>query len=387
MASPTWNLGFDARLAGPRHAGIGRYSEELLKRLIPLSQRASQRIQWHVFVPADHELTWLSRWQKEKVVTVHVTDVPHYSLAEQTRWWWELHQVQLDILHVPHFNAPLAYRRPLVVTIHDLLWHQERDARATTLPASLHWIKHRAYQLVSGQAIRHASRVFVPTKWVAKDVQRLTGRSKGIVVTAEGIPSAFRSAQLASGPRRNDPYVVYTGSLYPHKNLTVVLKALRQLPDMKLKVIGTRTVFLDRMRQQAERMGVAPQIEWCGRLTDQEVIDVYQRAVALIQPSRAEGFGLTGLEALAVGCPIIVSDIPVFHEVYQEHAAYFPSYDGVSLAHHIEKLALRGPSQSQRSEWQRFARGYTWDQTAEQTWAGYQSVLDELKTPTSSVRV
>lgn len=383
-ARSSWNIGFDARLAGPRHAGIGRYSEELLKRLLKLSAKASagRNVQWYVFVNPDHELTWLDRWVEKKVVTVVTTSVRHYSLAEQVAWPWSLRQYPLDILHVPHFNVPVLYAKPLLVTIHDLLWHQERDARATTLPASIHWLKHMAYRMVSAQATLRARAVFVPTKSVAKDVQRLVGRSDQVYVTPEGIPESFQDLEVLSSRNAKEPFIVYTGSLYPHKNMAVVLKALRRLPDLQLKIVGARSVFVDRTRIQAERIGVAHQIEWCGRLPDKEVIALYQKAVALVQPSRAEGFGLTGLEALAAGCPIVVSDIPVFREVYQQHATFFLPHDPVQLAKILAQHSSEPPSTRERLAGQQFARTYSWDKMAEQTWHVYRSQLEAITTRT-----
>ncbi len=363
-------IGIDARLAGPAHAGIGRYEEELLRHLLAVDSVQGRAIGWVVWVSPKHDLSWLAELATSGRVELRQTTIPHYGLLEQTLWVKELIAARLDLLHVPHFNVPLAYSGRLVVTIHDLLWHDQRDSRATTLAPIWHRLKYWGYRLVSESAIKRAGAILVPSRVVADELARLTGRVDQVFVTPEGIPDLYRESP--TGVVKRESFVIYTGSLYPHKNLEVLLQSLTRLPDLNLKVASTRSVFTDRLKQRARALGVEKQVEWLGYVPDEALIDLYHRARALIQPSKSEGFGLTGLEAMAAGCPVLASDIPIFREVYGEHAHFFNPDDSAELARNLRQPF---PTADKLSTARDYARSFSWQRLAAQTLDVYNTVL------------
>lgn len=352
-------IGFDARLAGPSHTGIGRYGQELLIRFLKTKTLNDHPVRWVVFMDAESDSSWLDIREFQGVEFRRV-QIPHYGLKEQTLWVKELLDAKLDLLYVPHFNVPVAYPGRYVMTLHDLLWHNQHDARATTLPAWQYAFKRLAYKFVSEQAVRRAQAVFVPTQVVADDVKKLIGREDGVFALSEGIPEIYRKAQLSS-EKASERYCVYTGNLYPHKNFVTIVRALQLDGKMKLKVVGARSVFMDESKKLAEELGVSEQVDWLGFVADEDLIPLYQGAVALIQPSLAEGFGLTGLEALAVGCPIIVSEIPVFREVYGKMAHYFPTLSPMALSSMWSVLVVDPPKKKERETYREYALRFDWD--------------------------
>lgn len=376
MKIAPYRIGFDARLAGPRHAGIGRYAEELLR--VWLTEKTAdvkskkQPVQWVVWVSADHGMNWLNLLAAKGEIEMRETKFGHYTVAEQILWWWELRSAQLDWLHVPHFNVPLLYKGKFSITLHDLLWHQRRDASATTLSPFMHTLKYWAYHVVSALAVKRAECVFVPSQVVAKDVKRLLGRKTGVFVTPEGVGEVFRRAAAWTEKKltanKKNPYIVITGSLYPHKNIFTILKVLRLLPNWRLKVVGSRNVFADQVRQQAERMMVLHKIDFLGYVEDEEIISLYQSATALVFPSLSEGFGLPGLEALACGTPIVVSDLPVFHEIYTDFGKFVPALDVLAWKRELQSLEKKPPQLNWRRMAQKFAREYSWEKMAADSW-------------------
>ncbi len=366
-------LGFDARMAGPSHTGIGRYSQELLLHFLREKQLGKKTIKWVVFVDSQADLSWLDIREFPGVEFRRV-QIPHYGWKEQTLWVRELLEAKLDLLYVPHFNVPLLYPGRYILTLHDLLWHTQNDAHATTLPPWQHALKRLAYKVVSEQAVRRAQAVIVPSQVVAADVAQLIGRKESVYVLPEGIPELYKKQPLQVG-KVEEKYCVYTGNLYPHKNFTTILRALQLDPSMKLKVVGARSVFLEKMRTAAHEMGVDAQISWLGFVDDADLIRLYQGSLALIQPSLSEGFGLPGLEALAVGTPIIVSEIPIFREVYGKHAHYFPALSSEDLKNTWSVLAVDPPSKAQRQEYQKYAHSFDWQKTANEALAIFERHL------------
>jgi glycosyltransferase involved in cell wall biosynthesis len=370
-----YRIGFDARLAGQKHAGIGRYSEELLRALV---QESGNHTLWIVFTYDKDQLPWLEKYSN---IQRRVVPVRHYTIREQLVLPRIFSDAKLDLLHVPHFNVPILYRGKFVVTIHDLLWHRRRDAGATTLSPWVYRIKFHGYKFVSEQAIQRAEKIFVPTQTVAKEVQEILPHVSSLAVTSEGLSESFLSISppsKKSSPQKNSPpYCVYTGSLYPHKNVEVIFEALKSLPQMKVKLVSSRGVFTDDTLARAQALGVAKQVEWLGYQTDEELIELYQNAVALIQPSFSEGFGLTGLEAMAAGCSVIASDIPVFHEVYKNFASYFDPHISSQLRSLLQEKLSAAKDYTHLQKAQKYAQGFTWESVAKSVWNGYQAVLDQ----------
>lgn len=369
----THRIGIDCRLAGSRHAGIGRYVKNLIHEL---ATENSNDITWVVFFSDSAQQEEVlphppSNWE------VVFAPVRHYSLQEQLKMPALFQSAKLDLLHVPHFNVPLAYRGKLVVTIHDLLWHEQRGAAVTTLSPLMYWLKYAFYHLIVLHAVSTATTVFVPAKTIQQTVTRYYPfvRDK-VMVTYEGIDRSFPAEIPAHQPKNEkdlDYSLIYTGSLYPHKNITVVLQLLQQQPNITLTIVGSRSVFREQVKRQCQEMAISDQVVFAGYLPDHELTKLYQQADALVQPSLSEGFGLTGLEALAVGLPAIVSDIPIFREIYRDSAIYFNPHDPVSVYEALQ-TAVKQKAQLLKTA-SALLKEYSWQKMAHQVRTAYVQAL------------
>lgn len=363
-------IGIDCRLAGIQHAGIGRYIENLVQRAV-----REPDIEWVLFFHDAQQAQTVLPGKLANVKRVYVP-VKHYSFKEQLTLPSILLAEKLDLLHVPHFNIPLLYPGKMVVTIHDLLWHEQRGTTVTTLPAWQYWLKYLGYRFTVRQAAWRARRIFVPTKTVANTLLQYYPTSKNkIIITPEGVAPAYvRQLAKSAGAEKIEKQVVYTGSLYPHKNVKLIVQALPFLPNFKLVIVGSRTVFQESLRHYIETQGLTSRIEFTGQLSDEKLIALYKKSYALVLPSFSEGFGLPGLEAMAVGLPVVASDIPVFHEVYGEAAAFF---DPHSVAELVETLHTLEPSRKILVQaGRRRAKRFSWETMVKQTVTQYRSLLE-----------
>ncbi len=358
-------IGIDCRLSGLNHAGIGRYIENLTRRLPKLNSE----IDWVYFYADNSQLLDLPS------VETHLVPIKHYSFDEQYKLPRLFKKAQLDLLHVPHFNAPLFYNGPLVVTIHDLLWHQQRGRQVTTLKPWVYWPKYVAYRLIAAQSVKSAQKILVPTETIKETLCRYypAARHK-ITVTYEGVDQRLLGHHQADLPR-DQRRLLYVGSLYPHKNLGLVLQSLLKLPEWQLTIVSARDVFHERLNQRVKELGLENQVVFTGRLSDVELAEQLQTCTALVQPSLSEGFGLTGLEALSLDTPVLASDIAIFHEVYREAAHYFDPHNPDDLVQSLKKLQTQPP---QPSTMQAVVANYSWDKLAEKTLQTYLEVLNHL---------
>lgn len=364
-------IGIDCRLSGPQNAGIGRYIENLITRLPKLATN----IEW-VFTFMDHDQA--KRVQKKvgdnlNNVSFRVIPIRHYTFGEQIKLPLKFRQQQLDLLHVPHFNSPAMYRRPLVVTIHDLLWHKQTGLHMTTLKPWQYHLKYLAYRFVTRQSVNKAAKIIVPAQTVKQAVCQYFPQVKSkIEVVHEGYNPAFRQSKLQQDPKNQ---IIYVGSLYPHKNLQLIFRALTQLPHLKLKIIGSRKIFKDRLVELSRKLDINQQLEWMGYVKDQDLAKILNQSLALVQPSISEGFGLTGIEAMAARTAVLASDIPTFKEIYQHAPIYFNPHSVTAAVEAIKQIRDPKTRQKHIHHGNQIVQNYSWDEMAQQTLEAYQTQL------------
>ena len=364
-------IAIDARMMGAeRTRGIGRYIQELVRAIITLAPDHR-----YVLVTNSAEHPFAGNPSVETVVA----DVPWYGLAEQIRMTSIFSRIHPDILHVPHWNAPVTYGRPFVITVHDLLLrHEPMSAKASTRGPFVRWLKQTGYRIVLASAVARARKILVPTSFVAQDVIAHYPEARGrVIVTGEGMPrvsseqTAVNSEQGSSPfTVHRSPYLLYVGSAYPHKGLADLLTAwkiiARDHPDLRLVIAGEKDIFMRRLESRVAEEGLS-RVEFRGRVADAELADLYRNAMAFVYPSRFEGFGLPPLEAIAHECPVISSDVGPLPEVLgNEGIFYFRAGDPNAILAAVQRLfadpaaaraatAKIAPALSARHDWTRCA--------------------------------
>lgn len=367
------SIGIDCRLGGIAHAGIGRYIAELVKRIT----KSTRDIRWVLFCFNEEQAAELLDGKTVPNVEIVITPIRQYTLREQLELPKFFNAAQVDLLHVPHFNVPLLYSKPFVVTIHDLLWHEYKGMHVTTLPPLLYWPKYWAYRFIAKNAIAHAKKIFVPTKTVAKIITNYyPNYASKITVTYEGIGSSLLEiAKKARMTQRKKNHILYVGSLYPHKNVSIVLEALQEMKDYTFTIIGARNAFQKQIEKEVAARGLTNQVTFLGRVSDEELAKNYQTAGCVVQPSVSEGFGLTGLEALSFSAPLVASNIPILHEVYQNAAIYFDHSSAKACRQAIEQATSTEYQKTHQQKAKQVVAQYDWNVLTETTLEGYQTAL------------
>ena len=118
-----------------------------------------------------------------------------------------------------------------------------------------------------------------------------------------------------------EPFALAVSSLDPRKNFNRLIEAFKDIQGCKLYIVGARhRVFTQQDDPTAQQN---TNIHYLGRVTDEELVNLYNQAICFIFPSLYEGFGLPPIEAMSCGCPVLASDIPVLKEVCGDAAIYF----------------------------------------------------------------
>lgn len=360
-------VGFDARLISS--LGIGRYISGLLP---PLGEILQDRL---LVITRPAELA-LVRALTGGRATLVVSDAPPYRLAEQSMFLLSLLRRDVSLMHFPHYNLPVAYPRPFVVTIHDLFSFRFPEIHAGSLPRSVNQV------LIRNAALR-ARAIITPSRATADEVaERFPAAAQHIRPIAEAASERFR-------PDRNPaaesawqryfgirvPYLLYLGQWKAYKNVPLLIEAFARLvaqhPNVQLVIAGhdPRHPEVTAARDQLP----AGSLVLPGHLPDDAVPELYRGSAAVVMPSRAEGFGLPVLEAMACGVTVVCSDIPVLRELADGVAIFCHPYSADSFA--AGMTAALNQNQERIREGIERAAQYSWRKAAEETVDVYERAL------------
>lgn len=339
-------LGLDARLLGAGRAGLGRYTEELLTALT----RYGSNLEIVAFTDGSSEShAIVERFGIES----HAAPYPPYSVAEQLKFPRMLSAARLDLVHFPHFNVPLGYREPYLVTIHDLILHYFPSRQASTRRALAYWIKYAAFRLAFRRVIVRAKRIIAVSNFTAEDLLTyypwLCDRLR---IVPEPIPSFTKFSTPDKGEKLpytvRSPYVLVVGNFYPHKNIRTLLEAwvsVHRETGCQLVLVGRDDTFAAELKRYTQALFTSADegaVAWLGLVTDGQLTVLYRRAAYCLCPSLYEGVGLPGMEALALGTPTLSSPAAALPEIYGQSVTYVPIGRAQSLAAALI-LTLRSP--------------------------------------------
>lgn len=305
-------IGIDARELLGDTTGVGRYLVELVKRWAAREDAARRR--FILYAPEPLRLTFPPGTIDQRVV------------GRGTGTWWEQTSLRravnadaLDAFFAPAYTAPLGIRVPLAVTIHDLSFIAHPEWFRTRERLRRRWLTRHAAS--------RASVVFTDSQFSRAELEtRLHVEPGRIRVIPPGAPSSVGRR----GPR--EPLVLYVGSLFNRRRLPDLIAAFAQaspdLPAARLVIVGAdRTWPAQDLKAAAAAHGVASRVDLRSYVSETQLADLYGRAAVFGFLSEYEGFGMTPLEALAVGVPVVVLDTPVAREVYGPAAEYVRAGD------------------------------------------------------------
>lgn len=296
-----------------------------------------------------------------------------------------IHARNVDLLHLPAFSAPVKSGVPVVVTIHDVIPFVLPEYRASGAM--------RLYLELMRRTVARARLILTPSEASAADIVRVLGVARERVrvtnlapdpdLTPAISPDRVR-ARLAERFGIRGRYLLSMAGFDRRKNMPLLVRAFaRALPslpaDVTLVLAGAPhsdnpTVFPP-IEPVIRDEAVGDRTVLTGTVTDEERAMLYQGALGYVTPSAYEGFGLTPLEAMACGVPVIAANRTSLPEVVGDAGMLVePELDDLvqAITHLVTEPDLHRDL-SQRSI-ERASR-YSWDRTAELTLDAYREAL------------
>ena len=261
-------------------------------------------------------------------------------------------RAKLDLMYFPatYTFFPVWNVPRLVVTMHDTLALAHPELVFPTRRGRLAWL------LKEHVAARMADRIVTVSETSRRDLQAWFHLpADRLRVITEGPDPIFRP-----GPRNEEgdrvlrnhsippgsKYLLYVGGLSPHKNLPRLVEAFAHAsprdPSLRLVIVGDLgDVFhthVPEIRSAIARGGASDRVILAGFVPDAELVHLYRRAYALVQPSLMEGFGLPAVESLACGTPVVCSEAGSLPEVVGDAGLFFDPTDVASIATALRRI-------------------------------------------------
>ena len=307
----------NARFLTQNITGVQRFAVELLKALVAIRKDVV------LLVPNVEELTDSSMLAIFNIKVVKGGGGHYWEQITLPRYLRSIHEPLLINLCN---TGPVLYNNK-ISTIHDVTFLRYPESYS---------LKFRTiYRFLIPAIIKTSLKVLTVSDFSKSDLCNIYNLNMNDIDVLYNATS--KNFKPSTHPNLGEPYALAVSSPNKHKNFSSMIQAfLASNVSLNLKIIGSLS---NSFSYHKHLVAQDPRIEFLGRVSDAELIKLYQNADFFIFPSLYEGFGIPPLEAQACGCPVIASNAASLPEVLQQSAIYFDPLDINSIKGSIEQIS------------------------------------------------
>lgn len=374
-------IGIDCRtILNPKsgeRAGVGHYTYYLVKNLLKLDKKNEYVLYFDWRVQDTREFEQPNVKLKHFPFSQYNKFLPFaYSHMLITAY---LMKEGLDVFHSPISSLPLTYPKKSIITVHDLAIYKN--------PA---WFPSQIFstKLLVPQSLRKADRIIAVSASTKKDLKEIFNvADKKIKVVYEGavinkILVNNKNIDSLSKFKLWPNYMIFIGTLEPRKNIVTLLRAYKKLLDSgqqfkkyQLVLAGYKGYKNDEVFSEIRALKLDKQVKYIGYVTQNQKVELLKKAVCFIFPSSYEGFGLPILEAMALGTPVISSNVSSMPEVAGQAALLVDPEKEQAITAALKKLLSDKKLQaSLKKRGIGQAKKFSWERSAAETLKVYESL-------------
>jgi glycosyltransferase involved in cell wall biosynthesis len=276
-----------------------------------------------------------------------------------------------DIFHPTYFDdyfMDYIGDKPFVLTVHDLIYQVFPEIH-------LHHPLDKNEKMID-----RADRIITVSESTKRDlinIYNVDEKKVDVVYLANSLDESSSSPTEEFKRKIPEQYLLYVGGRWNYKNFLFFAQMFSSLKrtEPNLKVVCTGSPFNSSEQYLFKKLGIQDSFSNVF-VSDEELIYLYQNAIAFIFPSMYEGFGLPVLEAFSCGCPAVISNSSSLSEIGGDAAIYFEPKNPGSMLNALESVVKNAALREEK-----IAKGYeqlkkfSWDKTAMQTKQVYQKAL------------
>lgn len=370
-------IGIDARMYGPKACtGIGQYIRQLTNVLFDIDKEN----EYVIFLKKEmYDQFETSNARVKKVLA----DEHWYGYKEQLVLPFIFYKEKVDLMHFPNFNHPIFYKKPFIITIHDITPFFFPGHKAGSS-------KYRkwAYDTVFRHGMKRSKKIIAVSQ-STKDliIKYFKVNPDKIAVTYEGVDDKFKKIQdndiinkVKNKYKIDKDFIFFVGVWRNHKNVEGLVRAFDILKKIykwegKLVIGGQEDSHYKLVSQIINKLNLNDEVIRPGFISDDELPVFFNMAKAFVNPSFIEGFGLNNLEAHACGCPVVSSNSTSLPEVSGDAAMFFDPKEVEEMARRINTVLT-----DEKLRKEMVKRGYeqvkkfSWENCAKQTLEVYKSL-------------
>ncbi len=365
-------IGFDGKRTTQNLTGLGNYSRYIISLLTK-------------FHPQNHYLIYAL---KKATPDLEIREVEyHYARKHSIKSYWRSYGVvknvvndKIDLFHGLSNEIPYGLKKagiPAVVTIHDLIFIR--------YPEYYPLLDRLIYRFKFRHAAQKADKIIAISKQTKQDLIRYFGiKEDRIEVIYQNCNPIFH--QMITQEARNvitqkynlpEKYLLNVGTIERRKNLMLIVKALKEVDNIHLVVVGKETEYAETVKEFIGQNDLVNRILFLKNVTYNDLPGIYQQAEIFIYPSRFEGFGIPIIEAMHSGIPVIAAKGSCLEEAGGPGSIYVDPDDEKDLANQIRNILINGEKKADMISCGRQHLGKFEDKKiANQVIQLYQNIID-----------
>lgn len=335
------NIGFDAKRAFLNSSGLGNYARTIIKSL-------------NKYYP-ENNYTLFTTSQSDSAFQKYIHSQTNIAIAEpqsfidkklRSRWRSYgitefLNERNINIYHGLSNELPFnigQFKGKKIVTTHDLIFLR--------YPKLYPYLDRKIYNKKFRHSCDIADVIIAISEETKRDLENYyfipENKIKVIYQSCDEVyyqePSAEQTQQTISKHQLPDHYLLYVGTIEERKNLLTIVKALKEIKDIPLVVVGNKKGYFNKVMEYITANKLQDRVLFLDAVTDDELPVIYRKAQIFIFPSIFEGFGIPIIEALVSKVPVITTQGACFPEAGGPDSIYINPTDEKVLAEKINYL-------------------------------------------------
>ena len=326
-------IGFDGKRTTQNLTGLGNYSRYIIRLL-------------EKFHPQNKYIIYALK-NPSPELKIHGVEY-QYAKKQSFKSYWRSYGIvknlishKIDLFHGLSSEIPFGLRKariPSVVTIHDLIFIR--------YPQYYSFADRLIYKFKFRHAALKADKVIAISKQTKQDLVQYFGvKEDRIEVIYQNCDPVFH--QVITQEARNaiiqkydlpEKYLLSVGTIEERKNLMLIVRALKEVDDIHLVVVGKQTNYTETVKEYVKQNDLTARVHFLQNVTYSDLPGIYQQAEVFIYPSRFEGFGIPIIEAMHSGVPVIAAKGSCLEEAGGPGSIYVDPDNEIDLAKQIKNI-------------------------------------------------
>lgn len=358
---------FNGLAYAPNGAGISKYTEQLLKAFL----RGNYPVD--ILLRKDYKVEYQGL---DSIIFAQdeISNSGQRIIMEQ----WKMKQLYKEyaLVHFPDYATPVCTMSSSVATIHDMAMKSMQEKYT--------FLQRNTKRLLLQNTIYRAKGILCISEFTKKELlnyyPHIEHRIEVIYLGLAKAEKCIKKEILEKWGLQTREYILFVGTIAPHKNIISLIKAFSLLKQKgysgKLVIAGGKGWMYDEILTFVKNSTIQNQIVFTDYVDEVTLETLYYFAECFVCVSLYEGFGFPPLEAMARNLPVVVSDLPVFHETVADCGLYCQADSEYDIADKISRIIQdKNFAASLSEKGVKRTALFSWEKTAEKTWKWYQKFL------------